>query len=72
MSVGEKSERTCAKHFPETWFVDTHVGRQNAGGSLETPLSFDLLHDRRRDIMAEKDESVAIRLCLTLKNVSPL
>ena len=53
-SVGEEFERTCAKHFPETWFAGTHASRQNIGGGSETPLSFDLLHDRRRDDRAKK------------------
>ena len=51
--VGEL-ERTCAKHFPETWFASTRAGRRNVDGGSETPFSLDLLHGRRRDGSAEK------------------
>lgn len=46
---GEEHVRTCAKHFLKTWFADNHAGRQIAGLGLETLLSLDLLHNRRRD-----------------------
>jgi hypothetical protein len=42
------------KHLLETWFADTHTGRQNADGGSETPLSLDLLYGRRRDDSAQR------------------
>ena len=53
-SNGEDPERTCAKHFLETWFAGVRAVPQNVGGGSETPLSLDPLHDRRRDGRAEK------------------
>jgi hypothetical protein len=74
----EEPEQTCAKHFLETRFAGTRAGRQNAGGGSETPLSLDLLHDRRRDGRAEKRRRDELRrkglftYVLRLKDVCPL
>jgi hypothetical protein len=34
-SDGKKPERMCMKHFPESWFIGTYAGRQNAGGGSD-------------------------------------
>jgi hypothetical protein len=58
--LGEEPERTCAKHSPETWFVDTRAGLQNVGGGSETPLSLDLTRQTKgrqgREAVAQRIE----------------
>jgi hypothetical protein len=71
MSNGKEHERVCTNYFPETWFVDTHAGRQIVvDGSENRSLLICCAIDEGTTVqrsggterLEEEDESVDVRV----------